>query len=59
MQALEAAGNFYAYEKRFDEIWTELGRLVLQKSIGEVPVDRHKKRLLPLRQNRNSGQASL
>ena len=39
LKTLKAAGDFYAYEKRFAEIWLELGRAVLESSIGEVPVD--------------------
>jgi hypothetical protein len=41
---LKAAGDFYAYEKRFAEIWLELGRAVLESSVSEVPADRRKKR---------------
>jgi hypothetical protein len=40
---LEGTASFYDYEKAFDEIWTELGRTVLEKSISEVPKDRRKK----------------
>ena len=41
---LKAIGDFYAYEKRFAEIWLELGRSVLESSMGEIPADRRKKR---------------
>lgn len=44
LEQLKAAGDFYAYEKRFAEIWLELGRAVLESSVGEVPGDRRKKR---------------
>ncbi len=44
LQVLQEAGNFYEYEKRFDEIWTELGRQVLEQSISTPPVDRRKKK---------------
>jgi hypothetical protein len=43
LKKLQEAKNFYEYEKRFDEIWTELGRHVLEQSISEVPKDRRKK----------------
>ena len=42
---LKSSGDFYAYEQRFSEIWLELGRTVLKSSIGEVPIDRRKKRV--------------
>ena len=44
LEQLKAAGDFYAYEKRFAEIWLELGRAVLESSVSEVPGDRRKKR---------------
>lgn len=44
LEQLKAAGDFYAYEKRFAEIWIELGRAVLESSVSEVPTDRRKKR---------------
>ncbi len=37
--------NFYDYEKAFDEAWVELGRKVLESSIGEVPTNYRKKTL--------------
>lgn len=43
-QELKSGGDFYAYEKRFAEIWIELGRAVLESSVSEVPADRRKKR---------------
>ena len=43
LKNLDEAKNFYEHEKRFDEIWVELGRTVLEKSISEVPKDRRKK----------------
>jgi hypothetical protein len=46
LEQLKTLGNFYDYEKRFSEIWVELGRAVLEGSIGEVPVDRRKKKIL-------------
>ena len=44
LEQLKASGDFYAYEKRFAEIWIELGRAVLESSVSEVPADRRKKR---------------
>lgn len=35
--------DFYAYGKEFDQIWTELGRAVLEQTIGPVPNDERKK----------------
>jgi hypothetical protein len=35
--------SFYDYEKGFDELWTELGRQVLESNIGKVPSDHRKK----------------
>lgn len=40
---LEKQPDFYAYEKEFDTIWTELGRAVLEQSIGPIPNDKRKK----------------
>ena len=34
LEKLKAEGSFYEYEKRFEEIWLELGRQVLEKSIS-------------------------
>ncbi len=46
-EALSKLGEqktFYDYEKEFDRIWRELGGEVLQKTVGEVPKDRRKKK---------------
>ncbi len=45
LEKLKEQKNFYEYEKRFDEIWTDLGRTVLQASISKTPIDRRKKKL--------------
>lgn len=45
LEKLKEEKSFYEYEKRFDEIWTELGRSVLQANISKLPGDRHKKKL--------------
>lgn len=44
LEALKTQLDFYEYEKRFAEIWVELGRAVLESSIGEIPADRRKKK---------------
>ena len=33
----------YDYEKTFDQMWQELGKKVLQESLGEIPSDKNKK----------------
>lgn len=43
LQALEKQNDFYAYEQEFDQLWTDLGRAVLERSIGAVPNDKRKK----------------
>ena len=44
LQQLKRKPTFYDYEKSFDEIWQDLGRQVLEKSLSDVPVDRRKKK---------------
>lgn len=44
LQNLKNEKSFYTYEKTFDEIWTDLGRQVLEKNLSEVPNDRRKKK---------------
>ena len=44
LSKLNEQKTFYDYEKEFDRIWRELGGEVLQKTIGEVPKDRRKKK---------------
>jgi hypothetical protein len=44
LEALKELGNLYDYEKNFDELWVDLGRSVLEQSIGEVPKNRRKKK---------------
>jgi len=43
LASLKEEKSFLEYEKQFDHLWTELGRDVLEQSIGEVPKDRRKK----------------
>jgi len=44
LQALKTKKTFYEYEETFDQIWTDLGRQVLEKNLSEVPADRRKKK---------------
>ena len=44
LQALATQPTFYEYEKSFEAIWMELGRQVLERTIGSVPADRRKKK---------------
>lgn len=45
LQKLNEHVSFYEYEKAFDELWTELGRSILEKNIGKVPENHRKKTL--------------
>lgn len=47
LEALQAKGDFYAYEKRFAEIMKGLERSVLQAHLGKVPSNYRKKSPLP------------
>ena len=50
LQALNQLDSFYDYEKNFDQLWTSLGRDVLEKNLGDLPNDPQKKHhALPLR----------
>lgn len=44
LKALNKIGNFYDYEKGFEDIWKGLGKEVLERNISEVPADRRKKK---------------
>ena len=44
LEALQKEENWYQFEKRLDEIMTELGRETLEHSLGAVPHDRRKKK---------------
>jgi hypothetical protein len=48
LQALNQVDSFYDYEKQFDQIWTDLGRDVLEKNLGQLPTDPQKKTLCAL-----------
>ena len=41
---LENQDTAYNYEKAFDEKWKEITKEVFQQSLGEVSVDRNKKK---------------
>ena len=43
LQGLNKIDCFYDYEKEFVDIWTELGRQVMEKNIGDVPQNHQKK----------------
>ena len=40
----EGETSFYAYEKAFDELWTEFGRQTLEGSLGKRGKNRRKKK---------------
>ena len=40
---LHQHADFYTYEQQFDQIWVDLGRAVLEQSVGAVPNDKRKK----------------
>lgn len=39
LEKLKEEKRFYEYEKRFEEIWLDLGREVLEKNISSPPKD--------------------
>lgn len=43
LQSLNQLDSFYDYEKQFDQLWTGLGRDVLEKNLGDLPNDPQKK----------------
>ncbi len=44
LQELNQLDSFYNYEKLFLELWPDLGREVLEKNLGPVPLNRRKKK---------------
>lgn len=44
LESLKEEKNFYDYEKKFDSIMIGLGQELLEKSLGEIPIDRGKKK---------------
>ncbi len=45
LHQLKTQPTFYDYEKSFDQIWRDLGRQVLEKSLSQAPADRRKKKM--------------
>jgi hypothetical protein len=43
LNALNKIDDFYSYESSFVQIWSSLGREILEKNISEFPGDRRKK----------------
>jgi len=41
---LDNKDTAYDYEQAFDEKWNEIGQEVFQKSLGELSIDRNKKK---------------
>ena len=44
LQALNKIDNFYDYEKKFEELLKDLGRMLLEKNLSELSADRRKKK---------------
>ena len=44
LQALNKLDNFYDYEKEFEKLLNELGRMLLEKNLSELSADRRKKK---------------
>lgn len=44
LEDLNKIDNFYDYEKKFEQIWKDLGREVLEQSISTFSADRRKKK---------------
>lgn len=40
---LQQHTDFYTYEQQFDQLWIDLGRAVLEQSVGAIPNDSRKK----------------
>lgn len=45
IKKLEGESSFYEYEKQFSQIWIDLGKEVMEKSISQVPPNSQKKTL--------------
>lgn len=41
----QTSNNLYEYEKNFDKLWVEFGRLSFEGSLGKVSSDRRKKKV--------------
>jgi hypothetical protein len=60
IKSLENSADFYQHEKDFDQVWTELGGQVLEKTLGEQPASaRKKKRSDPLRRSEPAQRSPL
>ena len=44
IKSLSSHDNFYDYEKEFEAIIQEMNREMLEKSLGDLPQDRRKKK---------------
>lgn len=44
IQSLSRHKNFYDYEKEFETIISDMNREMLEKSLGDLPNDRRKKK---------------
>jgi bisphosphoglycerate-dependent phosphoglycerate mutase len=44
LQGLKKKPTFYDYEQSFEQIWLDLGRQILEKSLSDIPEDRRKKK---------------
>lgn len=44
LESLQDETTFYDYEKKFDTLWVELGRQVLEKTVGVSSTDRRIKK---------------
>ncbi len=44
LESLKKVTSFYDYEKGFEEIWIEYGRLALECGISKKGIDRRKKK---------------
>ena len=44
IEKVSKSNNLYNLEKDFVEVWQELGREVLEKSVGELPTNHRKKK---------------
>ncbi len=43
LHALGQEPDFYTLEAKFDQLWTALGRSVLEQTLGPVPANKQKK----------------
>jgi hypothetical protein len=62
LEALKEKDNFYDYEKSFDAIWQDLGRLYLENSLNgqsSTKDRRKKKNAYQVRRNKHKQNTSL